>query len=61
LLSGSVTVYDLNGRMVLHEDNMEWTGKNDLKQIHIKQGRPGLYLVVVDTGMGRNVKKITLR
>lgn len=61
LLSGSVTVYDLNGRMVLHEDNIEWTGKNDLKQIHIKQGRPGLYLVVVDTGMGRNVKKITLR
>ena len=61
VVSGSVTVYDLTGRKVLHVRNVEWSGETDLKQFELWQGGPGLYLVVVETSAGKYVEKVSLK
>ena len=59
ITAGTVVIYDINGRKVLHEGNINWAG-GDLKQIVMKQGGNGLYLVVVETDSGKYVEKVTL-
>lgn len=61
VLSGSVTVYDLTGRKVLHAGNVEWSGEADLRQFELRQGGSGLYLVVVETNAGKYVGKVSLK
>jgi len=59
-LSGTVTVYDLTGRKVMQVKNVEWSGETDLRQFDLKQGGPGIYLVVVETGAGKFVEKVSI-
>jgi hypothetical protein len=60
-LEGTVTVYDLTGRKILQVKNVEWSGETDLKQFELKQGGPGLYLVVVETVAGKYVEKVSIK
>jgi hypothetical protein len=61
MTKGSIMVYDNTGRKVLHRSNIEWGGNGDLKQFVLNSATTGLYLVVVETGTGKFIEKVTLK
>lgn len=60
-IAGSVTIYDLTGRKILHESNIEWHGKGELKQIMLNSEEQGLFIVEIKAGQRRYVEKVNLR
>lgn len=57
---GSVTVYDLTGRKILHVNNLEWNGNGDLKQFSVDPAEKGLFIVEVKAGNKKYVEKVNL-
>lgn len=57
---GSINIYDLTGRKVFSQVDIEWQNNGDLKQIVFKPADQGLYIVEVMAGNNRFVEKVTL-
>ena len=57
---GSITIYDLTGRKVFHQDDIEWQNNGDVKQIMFKPAGQGLYFVEVMAGNMKYVEKVAL-
>lgn len=60
-VSGSVNIFDINGRLIMQNTKTEWSGTGDLKQFVLNTSRPGLYFVVVETGTDRQSEKVVLK
>ncbi len=58
--TGSVTIYDIGGRIVSQTNKVEWDGQGALKQITITVAKTGVYLVVIETGAGKYSEKVIL-
>jgi len=58
--TGSVTIYDIGGRIVSQTNKVEWDGQGALKQIPISVAKTGVYLVVIETGAGKYSEKVIL-
>lgn len=61
IINGRVEIYDLSGKRLLQSDNIEWSGSGDEKQIHLDKASSGIYVVVVETDLGRFVEKVVLK
>jgi hypothetical protein len=59
-IPGSVNIYDLNGRKVLQQSEVEWHGKGDLKQLLVNDAAKGLYIVEIKAGNKKYVEKVNL-
>ena len=57
---GSVTIFDLTGRKIYQDDNTEWQGSGDLKQITMNSGAKGLIFVEIKAGQRRYIEKVIL-
>ena len=60
-IPGSVNVYDLNGRRLFQQSNIEWQEKGELKQIQFNSAKQGLYIVEIKAGNKKYVEKVSLR
>jgi hypothetical protein len=60
-IPGSVNIYDLTGRMVLQESNVEWQSNGDLKQIKLNSSEKGLFIVEIKAGNKRFVEKVNIQ
>jgi hypothetical protein len=60
-ISGSVNIYDLYGRKLLRQSDVEWHGKGELKQIQFNSAKQGLYIVEIIAGNKKYVEKVNLR
>lgn len=58
-MRGSVVVYDMSGRKILQQDNIEWFGKGDLKQITLNSATQGVYIVEVEAGEMKYIEKVS--
>jgi hypothetical protein len=57
---GTITVYDLSGRRLYEQGNVEWHGTNDTKMVYMNARTSGLVLVEVQCGNLKTVEKIFL-
>lgn len=61
IIKGRIGIYDHSGKMIMQSDNVEWSGSGDVKQIQLNKASSGIYVVVVETDLGRFVKKVLLK
>jgi hypothetical protein len=59
-IPGSVNIYDLNGRRLLQQSNIDWQGKGELKQIPFNSAKQGLYIVEIKAGNRKYIEKVYL-
>ncbi len=57
---GTITVYDLGGRKLYQQENVEWNGLNDTKMVYMDTRTSGLVLVEVLAGDIKVIEKILL-
>jgi hypothetical protein len=57
---GTLTVYDLSGRKLYQQENVEWHGLNEIKMVNMDVRTSGLVLVEVLTGNIKVVEKVLL-
>jgi hypothetical protein len=60
IIKGRVEIYDLAGKKIMQSDNLEWSGSGDVKHIHVNKASSGIYMVIVETDLGRFVNKVVL-
>lgn len=57
---GTITVYDMTGRKLYQQKNVDWHGPNDTKMVNMDARTSGLVLVEVLTGNIKVVEKVLL-
>lgn len=57
---GSITVYDLTGRKVYQQNDIEWQATGDLEHIMLNPARQGLYFVELMAGNMKYVEKVAI-
>jgi hypothetical protein len=57
---GTLTVYDMTGRKLYQQKNVDWHGPNDTKMVNMDARTSGLVLVEVLTGNIKVVEKVLL-
>lgn len=57
---GTITVYDLSGRKLYQQENVEWNGLNDTKLVYMDTRTSGLVLVEVQSGNVKVVERVLL-
>lgn len=60
-ISGSIKIYDLAGRKIYDEPKVEWSSRNSIKQIELKNATSGIYLIAIESGARRSVLKVVLK
>jgi hypothetical protein len=60
-LSGTINIYDLTGRVVCKQSNVEWQGRGDLKQLLFRNTSKGLYIVEIQAGNKRYIGKVSIQ
>jgi len=56
----TLTVYDMTGRKLYQQKNVDWHGPNDTKMVNMDARTSGLILVEVLTGNIKVVEKVLL-
>ena len=59
-IKGQVSIYDVTGRLLQMNSDLEWSGKGDLRQIYFNSGSSGIYLVELKTTGGNLVYKLII-
>lgn len=59
-LTSTITIYDLTGKIIIQQNNLEWTGKGELKQIQMNSMEKGLLIVEIKGGSMKYVEKVNL-
>jgi fibronectin-binding autotransporter adhesin len=57
-IPGSVNIYDLTGRIVKQESNVEWQSAGELRQINLIPSEQGLYIIEIKAGNKKYVEKV---
>lgn len=57
---GVITIYDLAGRKIKQQQNVEWNGNGELKQIILGNNNKGLIIIEIKAGNKKYVEKINI-
>jgi hypothetical protein len=58
--TGSVMIFDINGRIILQRNGVNWTSSGETKQFSLDSYRPGIYFVEIKAGNTKVVEKVLL-